>query len=97
MDDGEGLTESDDTLEDDCTCPRDCDHEYHLIDNIWRAACDPACPIHSENVEPLPGIVPKMTEQELRSRTDKFTWKPDDVMILKPGDPEFDSDDYMDV
>jgi hypothetical protein len=46
MDDAEGLTESDDTLEDDCNCPKNCDHEYRLVDRVWRTECDPACPIH---------------------------------------------------
>jgi hypothetical protein len=67
MADAEFLTEADDTLEDDCTCPRDCDHEHHLIDNVWKTTCDPTCPIHSDNVEPPLGIVQNITEQERRS------------------------------
>ena len=97
MDDAEYLTEADDTLEDDCTCPQECDHEYHLIDKVWKTLCDPACPMHSDNVEPLPGIVPNMTEEERRSQAEKFTWKPGDVTILKPNDPEYDDDDYVEL
>ena len=41
MDDALGLTEADDTLDDDCTCSPDCDHEYQEIDGEWGPPCDP--------------------------------------------------------
>ena len=46
MVDAEGLTEADDTLDDDCTCPENCDHEYHLFERVWKTECDEDCPIH---------------------------------------------------
>ncbi len=40
------LTEADDTLDDDCTCPERCEHERPSRDG-GEVACDPACPVHA--------------------------------------------------
>ncbi len=94
MEKDESLTEADDTLDDDCTCAVECDHEHDLLENVWKPSCDPSCPVHGSHL--LEGGRSAI-DPERPSRTDKFTWYPGDVRILKPGDPEYDSDDYMDV
>jgi len=50
MSDAEGLTEADDTLDDDCTCSPECTHESVLMNGQWRKECDPSCPVHGESV-----------------------------------------------
>ena len=94
MDNDEIVTEADDTLDDDCTCADACDHEFHLSDNVWEPSCDPSCLVHREGHR---DVVRHVSDHEPQSRADKFTWYPGDIRILKPGDPEYDSDDYMDV
>jgi hypothetical protein len=90
MDDAESLTEADDTLEDDCICSKGCDHEALLVDDVWKTACDPACPIHGDSSL---GTAPQMTEEEHRLLGGKFTWEPGDVVALEPSDAGFRDDD----
>jgi uncharacterized Zn finger protein len=46
MDNALDLTLADDTFDDDCTCPQDCEHELAVIDGEWKLPCDRACPVH---------------------------------------------------
>lgn len=89
MDENESATESDDTLDDDCTCPADCDHEYRWVDDVWKAACVPACPVHGSGE---PGVTPHLTKEQRRSQARKFTWYPDDGELVQPGEPDDDGD-----
>jgi len=50
MDNEESLTEADDTLDDDCTCEEECDHQYHLSENVWTSSCSPSCSVHGDSV-----------------------------------------------
>ena len=87
VDDAEHLTEADDALDDDCTRARDCHLGSHLTNRVGREGCNPSGPV--DDGELAPGR---------ESHSDKFTWYPGDVVIIEPGDPEYeDVDDDIDT
>lgn len=40
---------------------------------------------------------PQLTLEQRESQRSKFTWEPDDVEVLHPGDPDFDDDEDMEL
>jgi len=46
-------------------------------------------PISSDGSETQPPLTPEQRE----SQRSKFTWEPDDVVVLQPGDPKCDDDE----